>query len=193
MKPEKSEITRILGELSNGDGRAAERLMPLVYDEFRALAASYFARESSGHTLQPTALVHEAYLRLVDQNAVQWHGRNHFFAVGAILMRRILVDHARGRSAAKRGGGEARVALREDLGLAAELPLDEVLDIDRVLQKLATLDPRQAKIVELRCFAGMGMDEIAATLEVSPRTVDGEWKMVRAWLRRELKRGEASK
>ncbi len=164
---------------------AAEQLLPLVYDEFRELAAAYLRHERSGHTLQPTALVHEAYMKLVDQTRVDWKGRTHFFAVGAQIMRRILVDHARKREAVKRGGGRLRIALDDErVGSAQED--EDVLALEDALERLETMSPRQAKMLELRFYSGMSFAEIAAALEVSKRTVEREWTMVRAWLRREL-------
>jgi RNA polymerase sigma factor (TIGR02999 family) len=182
-----------LEQVATGEQGAANRLIALVYDDFRALAATYLKGEPSGHTLQPTALVHEAYLRLVDQSRVAWQGRSQFLAVGAIVMRRILVDHARSKAAEKRGARTPLVALSEGLGLALEGSPDDILDVERALQKLAKLDPRQAQIVELRVFAGMTVEEVAEAIGVSARTVDNEWKMVRAWLRRELKRAPADR
>lgn len=186
-----SQITRVLEELQRGDPSAAERLWRAVYDEFRKLASRYLERERKDHTLQPTALVHEAYLKLVDQTKVDWRGRTHFFAVGAQAMRRILVDHARRRRAAKRGGGRQRITLDE--GLVAESRRDEdLLALEDALVKLTQLDPRQARIVELRFFGGLTVAEVAEVLGISKRSVEREWTMVRAWLRRELSENETS-
>ncbi|HEY4308688.1 MAG TPA: sigma-70 family RNA polymerase sigma factor [Pirellulales bacterium] len=180
-----SEATRIVNALASGDQHAAEELLPLVYDEFRRLADDYLRQETRAHTLQPTALVHEAYLKLIDQTRVNWQGRTHFFAVGAQAMRRILVDHARARHRAKRGGGWQRIELDDQLILSPDRDAD-LLAVDEAIEKLALLDPRQARIVELRFFGGLTMDEVAEVLGVSKRTVENEWTIIRAWLRREL-------
>jgi RNA polymerase sigma-70 factor (ECF subfamily) len=185
------QATQIVNALAAGDRGAAEKLMPLVYDEFRELAADYLRHETRAHTLQPTALVHEAYLRLIDQTRVNWQGRTHFFAVGAQAMRRILVDHARARGRNKRGGGWHRIALDEHLAVSPHRDAD-VLAVDEAIDKLAQLDPRQARIVELRFFGGLTVEEVAEVLGVSKRTVENEWKIVRAWLRRELDRESQS-
>lgn len=183
-----TQITKLLATLKDGDREAAAaKLMPLVYDEFRALAARHLRRERKDHTLQPTALVHEAYLRLIDQTRVNWQGRTHFFAVGAQAIRRILVDHARQRKRQKRGGGAGRVRLDEDLALAPQRE-EELLALDEALKKLAQLDPRQAQVVEMRFFGGLSVAEVASVLGVSKRTVEGDWTMARAWLFRELSR-----
>lgn len=166
----------------------AEQLMPLVYDDLHALAEKYLRSEPAGHTLQPTALVHEAYLKLVDQSRVNWQGRTHFFAVGAQAMRRILVDHARRRKAVKRGGDRQRITVDEQL-LAAGRRDEDLLELDEALQKLAELDPQQAKMVELRFFGGLSVAEAAVALDMSKRTAEREWTMVRSWLRRELAEG----
>lgn len=183
--PENEDVTQILRRAGAGDGSAVNRLIPLVYQELRALAESYLQQERSGHTLGATALVHEAYVRLVRQNEVEWQNRAHFFAVAAQAIRRILVDHARARETAKRGGDRERVHLDEAAESQDFQDLD-LLALDDSLQKLARLNPRQAQIVELRFFGGLSLREVAAFLKVSPRTVDGDWSMARAWLRREL-------
>lgn len=187
----RTDVTSILKRASEGDESAISRLLPLVYDELRALAESFLQRERPDLTLQATALVHEAYVRLVKQEEVQWQNRAHFFAVAAQAIRRILVDHARGHQRAKRGGDRQRVRLDEDIAAPAERDLD-LLAVDEALEKLAKLHPRQAQIVELRFFGGLGLKEIAEFLKVSPRTVDGDWSMARAWLRRELRDDVAS-
>jgi RNA polymerase sigma factor (TIGR02999 family) len=161
--------------------------MPLVYDELRALAESYLRRERPDHTLQATALVHEAYMRLVKQEEVEWQNRAHFFAVAAQAIRRILVDHARGHQSGKRGGDRKRVRLDEDLTVP-EPDLD-LLALDEALQELAHLHERQARIVELRFFGGLSLKEVAEYLGLSPRTIDGDWHMARAWLRCKLREG----
>jgi RNA polymerase sigma factor (TIGR02999 family) len=182
-----AQITQLLASMKDGDPSAAEKLMPLVYDEFRALAARHLRRERSNHTLQPTALVHEAYLRLIDQTRVDWKGRTHFFAVGAQAIRRILVDHARNRNRQKRGGGAGKVTLDEAVALAPQRQ-EEILALDEAMEKLAKLDPRQAQVVEMRFFGGLSVEEVATVLGVSKRTVEGDWTMARAWLMRELSR-----
>jgi RNA polymerase sigma factor (TIGR02999 family) len=166
----------------------ADQLLPLVYDELRALAGHYLGGERAGHTLQPTALVHEAFVRLAQQSRVDWQGRSHFLAVGAQAMRRILIDHARGRGCAKRGGEGRRVPL-DRLDPAVPVPPSDLLALGEALERLAELDPRQARVVELRCLGGLNMDEVAGELGVSKRTVEGDWKMARAWLRRALREG----
>ena len=176
-----------------------EDLMPVVYDELRGLARAYLHRERSGHTLQPTALVNEAYLRLIDQRRMQWCGRTHFFAIGARMMRRLLVDHARGRGREKRGGDWQKLTLDHELGERivplfgigsgrGELDREDFLALHDALEKLAALDERQARVVEMRFFAGLTMAEIAEALEVSKRTAEGDWTHAKAWLKRELGR-----
>jgi RNA polymerase sigma factor (TIGR02999 family) len=182
----RDNVSQVLDDMKNGDQRAADKLLPLVYDEFRALARHYLAQERANHTLQPTALVHEAYMKLVDQTRVDWQGRSHFFAVAAQAMRRILVDHARSRQRDKRGGGRARVVLDEEVALSPQKD-EDVLALDEALQRLAKLDPRQAKVVELRFFGGMNVEEVAQALGVSKRTVEGDWTFARAWLSKELR------
>ncbi len=182
--------TEIVNAIAVGDRQAAERLMPLLYSEFHRLAEEYLRHEPRGHTLQPTALVNEAYLRLIDQTRVKWQGRTHFFAVGAQAMRRILVDHARAKRRAKRGGGRQRIALDEGLTISPRRDAD-LLALDDALDKLAQVDPRQAQIVEMRFFGGLTVAEVAQVLGVSKRTVESEWKVVRAWLRRELSEDDA--
>lgn len=186
MAEAREDVTEILAQLRDGDQRAADKLLPMVYDEFRALARHYLAQERMNHTLQPTALVHEAYMKLVDQTRVDWQGKSHFFAVAAQAMRRILVDHARSRQRDKRGGGRARVVLDEAVALSPQKD-EDVLALDEALEKLAQVDARQAKVVELRFFGGMNVDEVAQALGVSKRTVEGDWTFARAWLSRELR------
>jgi RNA polymerase sigma-70 factor (ECF subfamily) len=159
--------------------------MPLVYDQLRGLARSMLNQESPGQTLQPTALVNETYLRMADQTRVDWRGKTHFFAIGAKMMRRILVDHARSKKRQKRGGGMHRIPLDDDMRVTNRND-EDVLAIEAALIKLAELDPRQVQIVELRFFGGLTVDEVAEVLGVSKRTVESDWTMVRAWLRREL-------
>jgi RNA polymerase sigma-70 factor (ECF subfamily) len=182
------EVTQLLHELTLGNKEALGRLMPLVYQELRRLAAHYLEAERGGHTLQPTALVHEAYLRLVDQDRADWQNHSQFFGVAARLMRRILVDYARARATAKRGGSAVRVdAADVELGLAAARS-EEILGVNEALDHLAGLDPQQARIVELRYFAGLTVEETADALNISTRTVRREWAMAAAWLRAELAR-----
>jgi len=159
--------------------------MPLVYDELRRLASSYLRQERSDHTLQPTALVHEAYLRLVDQKNVHWKDKGHFFAITAQLMRRILVDHARSHLAEKRGSGAAKVPLEDAVVMSKERP-DELLTLDESLTRLGRMDPQQARIVELRIFAGLSVEDTAALLGISPATVKRDWSMAKAWLSLEI-------
>ncbi len=180
-----TEVTRIVNDMVAGDRAVAERLFCLIYDSLHDLAARYLKGERPGHTLSPTALVHEAYVKLVDQSRVNWRGRTHFFAVGAQAMRRILVDHARHKHRIKRGGGRARIQLDDQIALSPRRD-EDVLALDEALAKLAQVDPRQATVVELRFFGGLNVAEVADVLGVSKRTVEGEWTMARAWLRREL-------
>ena len=181
-----SEVTRILSAIEQGDPSAAGELLPLVYDELRQLAAQKLAQEKPGQTLQPTALVHEAYLRLVDvERAQHWNSRGHFFAAAAEAMRRILVDHARRKQSKKRGGDRVRLDL-DQLPAATSERLDEVLDIDAALAGLAAADPQAAQLVKLRYFAGLSIPQAAAALSISPRSADFLWAYARAWLLRSL-------
>jgi RNA polymerase sigma factor (TIGR02999 family) len=177
-------ITHLLTEWSDGDQGALEKLTPLVYEELRQQAARYLRRERPGHTLQTTALINEAYLRLIDAREVRWQSRAHFFAIAANLMRRILVDHARKRDAEKRGGNQIRLTLNDVLA-AKETDVD-LLAIDEALDRLAKIDEQQARVVELRFFSGLSVEETAAVLDVSPKTVKRDWSVARAWLRREI-------
>ena len=183
--PQAGDATRVLTELSRGDRAAADRLLPLVYEELRELAARWMRRERRDHTLQPTALVHEAYLRLIDQSRVGWRDRVHFFAVAAAMIRRILVDHARSHATAKRGGGRRRIGL-EDEAIAAGGPDLDLLALDDALDALGELNERQRKVVEMRYFSGLTIEETAEALGVSPTKAKAEWRMARAWLRRRL-------
>jgi RNA polymerase sigma factor (TIGR02999 family) len=185
MMPEpNAAVTRLLVRWTEGDKQALEDLLPLVYDELRRLARRYLHQERPGHTLQSTALVHEAYLRLVDQN-VSWQNRAHFFGIAAQMMRRILVDHARSRSAAKREDGACRVTLDEGLVALKQRDLD-VVALDDALTNLGKIDPQQSKIVELRFFAGLSIEETSEVLHISPATVKRDWAMAKAWLHREM-------
>ena len=180
-----SQATQIVNAIAAGDRSAADRLFALVYRSLRDLASRYLKGERRDHTLSPTDLVHEAYMKLIDQTKVEWKGRTHFLAIGAQAMRRILVDHARYKQRAKRGGGRIRIQLNEQVALSPERG-EDLLALDEALVKLAEVDPRQATIVELRFFGGLSVAEVAEVLGVSKRTVESEWTAVRAWLRREL-------
>jgi RNA polymerase sigma-70 factor, ECF subfamily len=184
--PAREDVTVLLGQLASGNDGAASRLMPLVYDELRRLAGGYMRRERTDHTLQATALVHEAYLKLVEQRSVNWQGRAHFFGIAAQMMRRILVDHARTHLRDKRGAGEKPVPLDEALVFAPEQS-SELVKLDQSLERLAKLDPRQAKIVELRFFGGLNVPDTAKVLGISPITVKRDWAMAKAWLHGDLK------
>lgn len=180
------DVTKLLEKWGQGDQDALAQLMPLVYDELHRLAGAYLRRERRGHTLQPTALVNEAYLKLIDQRTSHWRNRAQFFGVAAQLMRRILVDHARAHHAAKRGGPRYNVSLSKARRFGDEPDLD-LLDLHEVLERLAEIDPGQARIVELRFFGGLTIEETAEVMEMSHATVEREWSMARAWLKRELR------
>jgi RNA polymerase sigma factor (TIGR02999 family) len=186
--PESPDVTQLLEQCTQGRREAADKLMLLVYDELHALAHRQLGREASELTLQTTALVHEAYLRLIDQRRVEWKGRTHFYAIGAQALRRALVDHARGRKREKRGGGRVRLELAEDIALDRGRT-EDVLAVDEALERLAALDPRQARIEELRVFGQLDGAEGAEARGVSKRTVEADWTAAKAWLRRELARG----
>lgn len=187
----RQEVTQVLVDWNRGDQNAPERLMPLVYDELRRLARQYLQRERSDHTLQATGLVHEAYLRLVDQSGMSWQNRAHFFAVAAKVMRRILVDYARSHRAEKRGGDREKLAFDEALAPSGERAVD-LIALDEALRDLETFDVRQSRIVELRFFGGLTNEEIGELLEISPRTIKREWRLAKAWLRREIMSGDAN-
>jgi RNA polymerase sigma factor (TIGR02999 family) len=178
-------VTQLLVDWGNGDRQALEKLTPLVYQELKRLAARYLRRERREHTLQSTALVHEAWLRLIDQNHVHWQNRAQFFGIAGEMIRRILIDHARNRQAAKRGDGAIKLSLDEALGAPDRRDFDLVA-LDDALKDLAKLDPKQGKLVELRFFAGLSIEESAEVLGVSPATVKREWAAAKAWLYREL-------
>jgi RNA polymerase sigma factor (TIGR02999 family) len=190
-QPSVQEITRLLVAWGQGDQTALERLMPLVYEELRRLARRHMNRQRPGHTLQTTALVNEAYLRLIDASQVQWQNRAHFFAVSAQLMRRILVDFARSRKSLKRGAEAPQVTLDDALEVSSERGAD-LIALDDALNTLAVMNPRQSQIVELRYFGGLSEEEIAEALKISPRTVRRDWSLARAWLYRELSKTAAS-
>jgi RNA polymerase sigma factor (TIGR02999 family) len=181
----RSEVTRILAAWRDGDEGALDRLFPLVYEGLRRLARGRMRRERAEHTLQTTALVHEAFLRLVDQGHASWESSGQFFAITARMMRRVLVDYARRRRGKKRGGGLVHLTLDAATDVAAR-PAQDVLAVDEALAALAALDPRKAKMVELRFFGGLSIEETAATLNVSPGTVMRDWTLAKAWLRREI-------
>ena len=179
------DVTQLLVHWGNGDKQALDRLMPLVYDELHRMASRYLRREREGHTLQTTALINEAYLRIVDQNRVNWQNRAHFFGVAAQMMRRILVDHARSHLYAKRGGGAQKLTLDEAIATPQERDLDLVA-LDDALTALAEIDPQQSRIIELRFFGGLTIVETAEVLNISPATVKRDWNMAKAWLYGEI-------
>jgi len=183
--PDNNEVTQLLANLRSGENQAHDQLFPIVYNELRKIAANYMRRERSDHTLQATALVHEAYMQLVDQTRVTWQSRAHFFGVAAQLMRRILVDHARTQNALKRGGDAQKLSLDDSLGLASGPPVafDE---LDEALTRLQQLDANQAKIVELRFFGGLTVEEVSEVIGSSTATIEREWRMAKAWLHGQL-------
>lgn len=177
------DVTQLLIRLTDGNTQALDELLPLIYDELRSLANRYLRRERSDHTLQPTALVHEAYLKLIDQKHVRWQNRAHFFGVAANMMRRILVDHARRHTADKRGGEAEKMPLEEEiLVVASDNKSVELLALDEALENLTKIDPQKARIVEMRYFGGLSVEETAEVLGVSPVTVKRQWRMAKAWL-----------
>ncbi|HVZ95141.1 MAG TPA: sigma-70 family RNA polymerase sigma factor [Phycisphaerales bacterium] len=188
-------VTQLIDAVTNGDSSALETLLPVVYDELRAIAEQHLRSERSDHTLQPTALVHEAYLKLVDQREQRWQNRAHFFAVAALAMRRILVNHAKSRKRIKRGGGRGRVPLDDAI---AETPANMTVNpdavdleaLDAALTRLAEFDDRKARVVELRYFSGLGIDETGEVLGIAPATVKRDWNLARAWLLREMQSAE---
>ena len=185
MEPPATDVTLLLKRLSSGDEQALAELIPQIYDELRRLASSYLYGERPDHTLQTTDLVHEAYLRLVDQKHVEWNNRNHFFGVAAQMMRRILVDHARKHVSLKRGGSFSRISLEQAAVFSRERPR-ELIAVDELLTRLASLDPQGSRIVELRFFAGLSLEETAEVTGLSTATVRREWSAVKAWLTREI-------
>ena len=184
--PPRREITQLLIDWNNGDAAALDDLMPLVEGELRRIAARHMRRENAGHTLQTTALVNEAYLKLVDQTKARWQNRAHFYAIAGQLMRRILLDHARAHDRAKRGGGAIHVELDEATTLSTE-ESDELFALDEALSRLAAFDPLKSKIVEMRYFGGLSVEETAEVLGLAPVTVMRHWSMAKSWLRRELR------
>lgn len=181
MSSDSDKVTQLLADWSDGSQQALEELLPLIYNELRHLAHNFLYRERPGHTLQTTALVHEAYLKLIDQRDARWQNRAHFFAVAAQAMRRILIDSARKHAAAKRGGGGEKVSLDEAANISLEPDLG-LLALDEALNELAEIDPQQSRIVELRYFGGLTIEETAQVMNVSPATIKREWAMARAWL-----------
>ncbi len=191
MTPSSQQVTQLLSAWSDGDQTARDKLMPLVYEELHRLAHHYMRRESPGHTLQTSALVNEAFVKLVDQRNVRWQNRAHFFGIAAQLMRRILVDHARGRQTAKRGEGAHAVSFDDALYVSDERSA-EVVAVHEALEQLAKFDERKGQIVELRFFGGLSIDETADVLGVSPGTVMRDWTLAKAWLHREMNAGAAN-
>jgi len=187
--PSRSDITQWLAVCREGDTEALEKLLPIIYDELHRQAVRAFSRESAGHTLQPTALVNEVYLRLVKQDEMKWQNRAQFFALAAQMMRRILVSHARARKAAKRGGGDTCITLEEGVAAAPERDVN-LLAIDEALTRLETVDPEKSRMVELRFFSGLSIEETAEVMGVSPRTIDRQWQTAKAWLYREIAAAE---
>lgn len=187
MGESNQDVTRLLRDWGKGDQNAANELFPIIYEELRRLARRYMSAERTDHTLQTTALIHEAYLRLAQQTRAEWQSRTHFYAIAAHVMRRILVDHARSRAYQKRGGAVANIPLDvEENALVAPIRGDELVALDSALERLAGFDPRKAKVVELRYFGGLEAQEIADVLGISAITVTRDWKMAKAWLRQEL-------
>ena len=184
-QPPTHEVTQLLIQWSNGDKAALDKLLPLIHEELRRLAHHYMSRERPGHTLQTTALVDEAYIRLVNRKGVHWQNRAHFFAIAAQSMRSILVDHARGLAYAKRGGGAAKIELDEGMIVSKERAA-EVVALDEALLELAKIDPKQSRVVELRFFGGLTIEETAEVLSLSPATIKREWTTAKAWLYHEL-------
>jgi RNA polymerase sigma factor (TIGR02999 family) len=191
MTPAPQEVSQLLRAWSEGDKTAFDKLLPLVYEELRQMAKRYMERQAHGHTLQTTALIHEAYLRLVDQPEVHWQNRAHFFGVAATAMRHILVDHARTRQAAKRGGAAQQVTLDEAAAVSVERAA-ELVALDDALESLAAFDQRKSQVVELKYFGGLTVEETAEVLQVSPETVARDWRLARTWLLRELSKTGAS-
>lgn len=188
MTPSPPNVTELLRDWSDGDEQAQEKLFEVVYNELHRQAARYLRHEQPGFSLQTTDLIHEAYLRLISPQHVEWQNRLHFFAIAAKVMRHILVDHVRGRQAAKRGGSVIRLPLEDTMVVLSGQDLDFVA-LDEALTRLAAIDPRQSQIVELRFFSGLNVEETAKVLDVSERTVKRDWNVAKAWLRRELSRG----
>lgn len=191
LPPTSPDVTQLLRNWQGGDQAARDQLLGIVYDELRRQAARYLRRERPDHTLQPTALVHEAYLQLIDQSRVSWENRAHFFGAAARLMRRVLVDHARAHQAEKRGSGEEKLALDEAIAVPENKDLN-ILALNDALEELARLDEQQSRIVELRYFGGLSIEETATITGVSPATVKREWAMAKVWLHNQIKRTSAN-
>jgi RNA polymerase sigma-70 factor (ECF subfamily) len=187
MEPLPGNVTLMLKQLGTGNQEILDKLVPVLYDELRRLAGFYLRKERDNHTLQATALVHEAYVRLVDQREVEWKNRNHFFGVAAQLMRRILLDYARKHEAVKRGGSVPKISL-DDAVVLCEENVAELVALDTLLTRLTSVDPQQGKVVELRFFGGLSVEETAELLEISPATVKRDWAMAKAWFARELRK-----
>lgn len=187
--PSSKVITRLLAGWSRGDRAAFDQLVPVVYEELHRIAGQRLQHERLNHTLQATALVHEAYLKLIDQRQPHWRNRAHFFAIAATLMRRILVDHARSRAADKRGEGVPAISL-EEVDVSAPEPQMDIVALDQALERLASIDPRQSRLVELRYFGGLSIEETAKVLGISPTTISREWSSAKAWLYREMRKGD---
>jgi RNA polymerase sigma factor (TIGR02999 family) len=186
MPDQAGDVTRLLGELRSGNQAVADQLVGLIYDELRRIAGAQMRRERSGHTLQATAVVHEAYMRLAGEQDIEWQNRAHFFAIAARTMRRVLLDYARQRHAGRRGGeGARKVDIDAEL-LIGDDRLEDVVALDEVLERLSQMDPEQGRIVELRFFGGLNVEETAEVMGISPRTVKREWRLAKAWLDREL-------
>jgi RNA polymerase sigma-70 factor, ECF subfamily len=183
--PPLQEVTQLLVDWGNGNHAALDQLIPLVYTELRQLARRYMRRERPGHTMQTTALIHEAYLRLVDQNQVRWENRAHFLGIAARLMRQILIEHARRRTRAKRGGGAGTISL-DEVALVSQARATELLALDDAMERLAAIDPRKSRVVELRFFGGLSTKEAAEVLHTAPNTVLRDWRLAKAWLHREI-------
>src|SRR5215207_9546010 len=182
MSQEPQEITQMLLELTDGNEEVVNQILPHIYDELRRLASSYLRRERSNHTLQPTALVHEAYMKLIDQKQVQWQNRAHFFGIAAQVMRRILMDHARKHSAGKRGGEAEKLPLEEEILIVSHDKSADLIALDDALESLAKFDEQKARIVELRYFGGLSIEETAEVIGVSVPTINRQWRMAKAWL-----------
>jgi RNA polymerase sigma factor (TIGR02999 family) len=191
MDSSQANVTALLSEFAQGNQDAADKLTPVVYNELKRLARRYMRRERLDHTLQTTALVHEAYLKLVRQQSVNWQCRSHFFGIAAQLMRRILIDHARGHLRAKRGGVKEVLPLNEALVFSPEHS-EELIKLNEALERLSALDPRQGRIVELRFFGGLSVEETSELIGVSPKTVKRDWAVAKAWLRGELRRSDGN-
>jgi RNA polymerase sigma-70 factor (ECF subfamily) len=183
--PPLQEVTQLLVDWGNGNQAALDQLIPLVYTELRQLARRYMSRKRPGHTMQTTALIHEAYLRLADQNQVRWENRAHFLGIAARLMRQILIEHARRHTRAKRGGGAGTIAL-DEAAIVSQTRAAELLALDDALERLAAIDPRKSRVVELRFFGGLSVEEAAIVLNVAPNTVLRDWRLAKAWLHREI-------